>query len=587
MLKRHSVLYLLFSVALLSCGGSGGQKTADIRIKPPVDTTGEITISTADGAAKVSFASDLFATETELRLSNILSGLANSGFPEGRIAVAAIEFKKIGKDPPADTGGDNAGSGEGGDGGETGGGDDGGLTKFEDEIGGSVNIEMSISAQPKWPGGAQVTLYKWSDDLAEWRDSAVKAEIGAEDGKARAAITRFGRYAVFSPLPEELPPPSAGTPKTLAATKLAVKLVWDRPAYQLLAGYNVYRSAEADSGFNKLNLEPLTEEKYIDLTAGTGTIYYRLSLVSTAGLEGEKGPALMVAIPGTDFYGKFGFSGGGSAELKQPGDVLFVPTAGTIVVTDAALSRLVLYDESGKFVREVRSPPSASTRITEPVGLGITADGSKIYVTDRALNRVFILSSNFEILGSFGGGGTGAGFLDSPSDCAIRADGVVFVSDSGNDRIQYFTPSGTYLGEFGASGSGNGQFDDPGYLIFDSTGKLYVGDRGNSRIAVISDKLEFDSAFDFSDAEQPAVPPLEIPAGLALDSRGNLFVADAGRSRVLAADSAGKFVFLFGSYGKENGKFGAASPQGLSFDPTTGLLYASDPANGRIQVFQP
>lgn len=65
-----------------------------------------------------------------------------------------------------------------------------------------------------------------------------------------------------------------------------VTLNWIQNDYDLLAGYNLYRSTKADSGFTKLNDTVLTGTSYVDTDVASGvTYYYYFTMVNTDGEE--------------------------------------------------------------------------------------------------------------------------------------------------------------------------------------------------------------------------------------------------------------------------------------------------------------
>lgn len=75
--------------------------------------------------------------------------------------------------------------------------------------------------------------------------------------------------------------------------------------------------------------------------------------------------------------------------------------------------------------------------------------------------------------------------------------------------------------------------------------------------------------------------------GLACDAAGRLFVFDRNNGVITIVDSDGNTVDTFGGLGSANGQFGAhinASTTMLAFSPA-GELFACDPANRRVQVF--
>ena len=446
-----------------------------------------------------------------------------------------------------------------------------------------MTLSMKLTAEHGWPGGAALALYKFSESLKEWRDTGATAAVSEDSRVAEAAIDRFGKYAVMSPLPAEIPPPAPGAPDVEIATKTVIRLKWDAPAYGLLAGYNVYRSQSADGEYAKANAEELKSPEFSEKPAGEGEYFYRVSVVSTSGLESEPGAYVRAEVRGTDFYGVLGGQSGTAGSLSSPWGVAVLPNTGEILASDAGAHRLVLYTPAGKYRRAIGSPGFGTLKFSSPKGIAVSPGGGRIYVADSGNNSVVVLGADLAQVTRFGNFGFTPGNMTAPEAVAVRADGVVFVSDTGNGRIQYFTPSGTYMGHF--SETGDTFLDSPSCLAFAADGALFVSDKGASRVVKFTQDLEFDSEYKFEGIKN--VPPLGAPAGLAFSLNGTVFVADYGAARIIAADLAGEFQYQFGSRGVGNGEFGPASPRGIAFDASTGLLYVCDAANSRVQIFEP
>ncbi|MCX8057845.1 MAG: hypothetical protein N3A58_00325 [Spirochaetes bacterium] len=76
---------------------------------------------------------------------------------------------------------------------------------------------------------------------------------------------------------------------------------------------------------------------------------------------------------------------------------------------------------------------------------------------------------------------------------------------------------------------------------------------------------------------------LNGPAGIAIDNEGQIYCIDQGNNRVVKFDKDGNFLFYFGEYGEEYGKF--FKPIDIVFDSTRKVLYISNNYNKRVDVF--
>jgi NHL repeat len=116
-----------------------------------------------------------------------------------------------------------------------------------------------------------------------------------------------------------------------------------------------------------------------------------------------------------------------------------------------------------------------------PYGIGTDGSGN-LYVLEQDTHRVKKLDANGGFLATWGGQGSAAGKLSTPTDIAVdAASGGVYVTDSDNKRIQRFDTNGNFVSAWGWGvadgsaayqvctsncragilGSGPGQFNGP------------------------------------------------------------------------------------------------------------------------------
>lgn len=77
-----------------------------------------------------------------------------------------------------------------------------------------------------------------------------------------------------------------------------VELSWAQNDYEVLAGYNIYRSTSPDGYFEKINLYLVTENDYVDTNVEPGvTYYYYFKVVNTDGNEEENTSNIASAAP--------------------------------------------------------------------------------------------------------------------------------------------------------------------------------------------------------------------------------------------------------------------------------------------------
>ncbi len=176
-----------------------------------------------------------------------------------------------------------------------------------------------------------------------------------------------------------------------------------------------------------------------------------------------------------------------------------------------------------------------------PVAMVLDSDET-LLISDEALHRITLLSTDGEFIAKWGDHGSEDGQLDRPSGIAIDADENVIVVDTLNNRIQRFTRDGKFLTNWGAPGDDDGEFNMPWGVAVDAAGDVYVGDWRNDRIQKFTADGEFLFSFGRSGGGDGE---FRRPAGVAVDADGDIYVADAGNNRVQLFDPDGRYVEKF------------------------------------------
>ena len=176
-----------------------------------------------------------------------------------------------------------------------------------------------------------------------------------------------------------------------------------------------------------------------------------------------------------------------------------------------------------------------------PASITADADG-KLYVSDEALSRVSVLSSEGELLGKWGVEGSGEGEFNRPSGLTFDRDGYLLIVDGLNNRIQRYTSDGRFVGGWGRRGNSDGEFNMPWGISVDRAGDVYVADWRNDRIQ------KFDAqGRHLATWGSPGQGDGEFhrPSWVAVDEDGDIYVADWGNERVQVLGPDGTFVTQF------------------------------------------
>jgi predicted membrane-bound mannosyltransferase/sugar lactone lactonase YvrE len=190
--------------------------------------------------------------------------------------------------------------------------------------------------------------------------------------------------------------------------------------------------------------------------------------------------------------------------------------------------------------------------------------------------------------------GTAPGQYTQPDDITVDAQGNLFVVDTQNHRVQKVAPDGTATA-FGKTGSGKSEFGDPhdqssDYakdgpwgMAVDAQGNLYVADTWNHRV----EKFGPDFAF----IKEWGAGELFGPRDIAIDAQGNVYVVDTGNKRIREYTADGVLIKDIGKKGSAAGQFVAGSGPGEFNEPSSiaiapnGDIYVADFWNKRIQIF--
>ena len=169
----------------------------------------------------------------------------------------------------------------------------------------------------------------------------------------------------------------------------------------------------------------------------------------------------------------------------------------------ATASQVLLFDKTGKFIREVGKGLYAwsyahTVRFDKDDNLWAVDKGSDMIVrfnpeghvtmvfgrkkeaSDEAEHWTRVTPPRPPINGQF----------RQPTDVAWDTEGNIYISDGYvNSRVAKFTKDGDWVASLGEPGGGKlGNLNTPHTIANDAKGNIYVGDRGNRRIQVIDPK---------------------------------------------------------------------------------------------------
>jgi sugar lactone lactonase YvrE len=216
----------------------------------------------------------------------------------------------------------------------------------------------------------------------------------------------------------------------------------------------------------------------------------------------------------------------GNGKLHMPLG-LDLDKQGNLYVFDGKLKQIVVYDRSGKFLRNIGD----ATQFARPAGIAVTPDGSRVYAVDiggSSSNEHKVLvfdGQSGKHLFDIGKRGVEKGEFNLPRDTVIAPDGSLYVVDGGNFRVQKFDADGKFISTFGAIGRQPGQFSRPKEAAVDPAGNIYVVDATFGNFQIFNTEGQLLLAIGTrSNSDQKA--KFSLPAGIAVDEDGRVYVTD-------------------------------------------------------------
>ncbi len=217
----------------------------------------------------------------------------------------------------------------------------------------------------------------------------------------------------------------------------------------------------------------------------------------------------------------------------------------SLYVTEKGRSDVVQMTATGEFVRRYGGPGTEPGQLLSPTGLAVDVAGN-VYVTDGEADKLVVYDQ------------TGAFVREAQIEgkpLAVDFDRTrLLVTTQGGIRILDL-PDLAELASWGSQGRGPGQYDHPNGVVFDpDTALIYVSDSNNLMVKAVNEAGDAAWQFGAPPADMNEVDrSFGLPAGMAL-ANGYLFVVDALDGVVHILDLDGNEVAQVGSMGAADGQ---------------------------------
>jgi DNA-binding beta-propeller fold protein YncE len=198
---------------------------------------------------------------------------------------------------------------------------------------------------------------------------------------------------------------------------------------------------------------------------------------------------------------------------------------GRIYVTDSNLTKVMVFDEKGEFLKKFEGD------FKRPTGIAINNKEGRVYVADTWEHEVYIYDLEGKRIGTVGQRGEGPGKLNYPTHVALDRDGYLYVSDTLNFRVQIFNPMGEFVNAFGIIGDTFSTFDKIKGIAVDSEGHIYVADSAQDMVKIFDRNGRL---LLFFGGKGHFYGKFSLPAGLYISKEDDIFVVDSLNRRVQA-----------------------------------------------------
>jgi sugar lactone lactonase YvrE len=219
-----------------------------------------------------------------------------------------------------------------------------------------------------------------------------------------------------------------------------------------------------------------------------------------------------------------------------------VDSKGRLYVADAKVGAIFVFNTETRDTELIKNGVTAHFAFI--IGLAVDDSDDRVFVSDRDLRHVLVISADRKVEASISEG------LVTPGEVAVDSENrLLYVSDVATDQVMVYDADTFKL--IRRIGTGNkqhtlttpGDFARPGGMAVDKDGNLYVADTMNNRIEI----FDADGGFIKEIGKHGDGPgDFARPKGVAVDSDGHIWVADGMQDRVHVLNWDGQLLTWLG-----------------------------------------
>lgn len=215
-------------------------------------------------------------------------------------------------------------------------------------------------------------------------------------------------------------------------------------------------------------------------------------------------------------------SGEGQFEFLAPpggppidGGFVTVDDSGNVYVSDSFNNRVQKFDSDGNFLTMWSTVGEEEATLNVPGPISIDTQG-RLWLSDFSGVHQYDLDGGY------------AGSIAAAGEAALDSQGTLYVPLAFQNTVFKMNGEGEIVGQWGGEGSGDGQFNFPMLLVIDSQDRVYVSDQ-SGRIQ------RFDSEGAFQGKWSPMAgdgEPVALLLAMTIDGDDNIYAAAKDRTMV-------------------------------------------------------